>query len=277
MEKFPAYDDHFHMSPSGRNVQALREFEAEGGTGITLVTLPYPEVPICCGGDFARSYEITYDLALRAERETSVEVNVAVGPYPVLIIPLAERFGLEEAEAMMVRGMDDAAAAVQEGKAAAIGEVGRPHFACDPEIWDASNRVLAHGMTLAKENDVPIIIHCENSDDTASSLARIASGAGLDPSMVIKHSSLPLVTGEETCGVMPSIPASKKYIREALAKGTDRFMLETDFIDDPSKPTSIMACTTVPGKVKWMLASGTCSEESVYRICRDLPGRYYKR
>ena len=27
-EKVPVYDNHIHMSPSGRNVDALREFEA---------------------------------------------------------------------------------------------------------------------------------------------------------------------------------------------------------------------------------------------------------
>ena len=48
-EKVPVYDNHIHMSPSGRNVDALREFEAAGGTGLTLFTLPHREVPITCG------------------------------------------------------------------------------------------------------------------------------------------------------------------------------------------------------------------------------------
>lgn len=95
--------------------------------------------------------------------------------------------------------------------------------------------------------------------------------------MVIKHSSPPWVTPEETHGVMPSIPASKAYIKEAVSKGSDRFMLETDYIDDPSKPTAIMACDTVPKKVRWMMASGNGGEELVHRICSDLPERYYGR
>ena len=277
MSDLPAYDDHFHMSPSGRNIDALKEFEREGGTGITLVTLPYAEVPITCGEDFQRSYEITFSLAERARAETSVEVNVAVGPYPVLIISLAESYGLEAAEEMLMKGMDDAARCVAEGRAVAIGEIGRPHFPVGSDIWDASNRVLEHGMSLAKENNVPVIIHCENEADTDRSLSEIARSAGLDPALVIKHSSPPLVTPEETFGVMPSIPASKTSIKEALGKGTDRFMIETDYIDEPSKPTAIMACSTVPKKVKWMQASGVASEESIHRICGDLPRRYYHR
>ena len=65
-EKVPVYDNHIHMSPSGRNVDALREYEAAGGTGLTLVTLPYAEVQIHRGEDFAESYGITYGLARKA-------------------------------------------------------------------------------------------------------------------------------------------------------------------------------------------------------------------
>ena len=160
----------------------------------------------------------------------------------------------------------------------AIGEIGRPHFECSEEIWDASNRILQRGMEIARENDVPVIIHCESgTTDTNRSLADIARKAGLDPGLVIKHSSPPFVTEEETFGVLPSIPASKTNIKTALSKGTDRFMLETDYIDDPEKPSAIMAVTTVPNKVKWMLASGTADEDVICRICRDLPDRMYHR
>lgn len=278
MDKLPVYDDHFHMSPSGRNVEALKEFKAAGGTGITLVTLPYAEVPIRRGEDFATSYEITYDLAKKAREVTGLEVNVAVGPYPVLIIPLAEHYGLEAAEAMLMKGMEDAARDVSEGKACAIGEIGRPHFDTDQRYIDASNRILSRGMELAKENNVPVIIHCESgSIDTNRSLAEIAKRAGLEPGLVVKHSSPPFVKDDETFGVMPSIPASKSNIKEALGKGTTRFMIETDYIDDPQKPMAIMAPATVPNKIRQMLGSGMADGEAVYRICKEIPDSLYHR
>ena len=276
-EKVPVYDNHIHMSPSGRNVDALREFQAAGGTGLTLVTLPYKEVQISKGEDFARSYEITYGLAERARECTDLEINIAVGPYPVLIIPLAEAYGLERAEEMLMKGMDDAARDVAEGRAVAIGEIGRPHFPVSQEIWDASNRVLLHGMELARENDCPVIIHCESEADTDRSLAELADMAGLDRGLVVKHSSPPWVTDVETHGVMPSIPASKSNLKEALSKGTDRFMIETDYIDDPEKPGAIMSVNTVPKKVAAWVANGQVPEESIYRICRDIPDSLYKR
>jgi TatD-related deoxyribonuclease len=276
-EKVPVYDNHIHMSPSGRNVDALKEYESLGGTGLTLVTLPYKEVRISRGEDFARSYEITYALAAKAREATDLEINIAVGPYPVLIIPLAEAYGLERAEEMLIKGMEDAARDVAEGKAVALGEIGRPHFPVPQDIWDASNRVLLRGMELAKENDCPVIIHSESDDGTDRSLAELADRAGLDRGLVVKHSSPPLVTDEETHGVMPSIPASKTNIKAAIGKGTDRFLIETDYIDDPEKPGAIMSVTTVPKKVSAWLANGQVPAESIHRICGDLPDFLYRR
>ena len=272
----PAYDNHLHLSPSGRNIDALKEFKAAGGTGLTLVTLPYPEVIISDGSDFMRSFQITLSLAEKA-KETGLKVNVAVGPYPVLLIPLAERFGLDKAEKMLIKGMEDAASLVADGKANCLGEIGRPHFPVDdPKIMESSNRIMLRGMELAHEVDCPVIIHCESESYTDESLAALAKEAGLDPGRVVKHSSPPWVTPEETHGVMPSIPASRSLIREAISK-SDRFMIETDFIDDPQKPNAIMAVTSVPKRINGLHQSGELSEEQIHRICVDIPDSLYTR
>ena len=272
----PAYDNHLHLSPSGRNIDALKEFKAAGGTGLTLVTLPYPEVMISEGSDFMRSFQITLSLAEKA-RETGLKVNVAVGPYPVLLIPLAERVGLDKAERMLIKGMEDAASLVADGKANCLGEIGRPHFPVDdPKIMESSNRILLRGMELAHEVDCPVIIHCESESYTDESLASLAKEAGLDPGRVVKHASPPWVTPEETHGVMPSSPASRSLIREALSK-SDRFMIETDFIDDPQKPNAIMAVTSVPKRINGLHQSGELSEEQIHRICVDIPDSLYTR
>ena len=272
----PAYDNHLHLSPSGRNIEALKEFKAAGGTGLTLVTLPYQEVIISEGDDFLKSFNITLSLAEKARETTDLKINVSVGPYPVLLISLAERFGLEKAEKIMIEGMEHAASLVADGKVNSLGEIGRPHFPVDEKIVEASNRILLRGMELAHEVDCPVIIHCESEDYTDKSLSELAREAGLDPGKVVKHSSPPWVTPEETHGVMPSIPASRSLIREALSK-SDRFMLETDFIDDPQKPNAIMAVTSVPKRINGLHQSGELSEEQIHRICEDIPDSLYRR
>ena len=273
----PIYDNHLHLSPSGRSIDALREYRAEGGTGLTLVTLPYQEVPITGGDDFVRSFRITLSLAERAREVTGLKVNVAVGPYPVLLIPLAKHLGLDRAESILMKGMEDAASLVADGKANALGEIGRPHFPVDDvRIVESSNRILLRGMELAHDLDCPVIIHCESERWTDGNLVSMAAEAGLDAGKVVKHSSPPWVTEEETHGLMPSIPASRKLIREALTK-SGRFMLETDYIDDSQRPEAIMAVTTVPKRVKGFRQSGEFSEEQVYRMCEDIPSALYER
>ena len=277
-EKAPAYDNHVHLDPAGRNSEAVKEFVAAGGTGFTLVTLPYRQVPITKGEDFRTSYEITLSLAEKARAAADVEVNVAVGPYPVLILPLSERYGKEKAEEMMLDGMDAAARIVADGKACAIGEIGRPHFSVPEDIWDISNRILRRGMEHAKELNCPVIIHSESgTTETNRSLSEMARSVGLDPELVVKHSSPPFVTDEETFGVMPSIPASKKNISEALEKGSTRMMLETDYLDDPERPAMMMPITTVPNKVKNLLVSKRLGIEDINRICADIPNSLYRR
>lgn len=276
--RIPIYDNHIHMSPSGRNVEAVLEYQAAGGTGFTLVTLPYAEVQIIEGKDFGRSFDITYRMASLAKDATDLEINVAVGPYPILLLGLAEKYGLQKASEIMVQGMEIAGDAVAEGKAQALGEIGRPHFPVSDDIWDASNEILETGMRIARENDCPVIIHSEaGTTETNRSLAEIAGKAGLDPGLVIKHSSPPFVTEEENFGVMPSMPASRDNIRQALSKGSDRFMIETDYYDDPEKPGARMSVNTVPKRIKAMLANGMMTEENVFNVCEDIPRFMFHR
>ena len=274
----PIYDDHLHLSPSGLNVEAAKQFQKAGGTGMTLVTLPFTEfVEISEGSDFLRTYEITLSMAEKVRESTDLKVNVAVGPYPVSLLWLKERFCLERAEDMMIEGMELAARLVSEGKVNALGEIGRPHFPVDDQsIIESSNRILLRGMELARELDCPVMIHCESEAGTFQSLAQIADEAGLDRGMVIKHSSPPMVTDDENLGIMPSIPASRTSIKEAIMKN-DRFMLETDYIDDPQRPGSFMSITTVPKRINGYLQSGELTEENVYRICEDIPRSLYER
>ena len=273
MKDIPVYDNHVHMNPLGGNIETLKEFEKAGGTGITLVTLPYSGVSD--PGDLLRSYEVTISMAARARECTGLEINVAVGPYPVLLLPLAEHLGIEKAENVMKAGMKMAADLVASGRADAIGEIGRPHFSVPDDISEASDRILAHGMELASANCCPVIIHSESgSPEMMRELSDMARSSSLDPGMVIKHFSPPLVHSGENHGLMPSIPASRKAIREALEKG-DRFMLETDHIDDPKRPGAVMPITTVPKRILGMMSSGELSEETAWKIGRDIPERMF--
>lgn len=256
-------------------MEALKDFYRAGGTHAVLCHMPYSEVPVSTSEDFAASYRITLRLAERGNAETGAKVFACVGPYPVLLIGLAERFGLPRATEIMKGGMDEAQNVVRERRAVAIGEIGRPHFPVSAEIMYASNEIMRYGMELAREASCPVVLHTESADPAVmADLARIADEAGLRRDMVVKHYSPPLVLEEENHGLFPSVLASRPAVLEALSKG-DRFVMETDFLDEPSRPGAVMNINTVPKRTKALLASGALTEERSMRIHKDNPERLY--
>ncbi|MBC7108292.1 MAG: TatD family hydrolase [Methanomassiliicoccales archaeon] len=273
--RIPIFDNHIHLRPSGRNLDALREFRKAGGTHAILVHLPYDEVEIVDEGSFERSFDITVNIANKARKEVDVGLHLVVGPYPALLIPLAEMYGIKRAVEIMKGGMEIAQKFVREQKAIGIGEIGRPHFTISEEILRASNDILLYGMELAAEIDCPVILHTESvTPETMKEIASMADAAGLRRENVVKHYCPPYVLPEENHGLFPSILASREAIKEAIRKGR-RFLMETDYLDDPSRPGAVMAITTVPKRCHSFLQSGVFTEDDLWRIHKENPERVY--
>ena len=267
----PILDNHVHLQPQGHCVEAVKEFAKAGGTHLILSHLPYEEVRVRSAADFPLSYDITLKLAEKCRSETSVGIDVTVGPYPVLLIHLAEKQGLEKAIEIMKAGMESAQKLVLDGKAVGIGEIGRPHFPVSAEINAASNQIMSYGMQLAKEASCPVVLHTETATpENMRELALMADKVGLPRKKVIKHYSPPLVLEEENSGLFPSVLAKKEFTLEALKKGT-RFLLETDYLDDLRRPGAVLSITTVPKRTISLMQSGQMTEEHAYMIHVDNP------
>jgi len=266
----PILDNHIHLEPvRGRNVEAVRDFERQGGTHLIISHLPYEDVRVKTAEDFRRGFEITVSLKDRVNKETRVKAYATVGPYPAELLELEKSHGLERAKEIMIEAMDIAAEFVKEGKALAIGEVGRPHFPVSTEVWRASNDILRAGMRIAKLAGCAIVLHTESATPSSmKELAGMADEVGLDKNRVVKHYSPPLITPEENFGLMPSVLAGKDAIREALGKGT-RFLMETDFLDDPRRPGAVLAITTVPKRTMALLNQKLMTEEQAHKIHWD--------
>ncbi|NLI74193.1 MAG: metal-dependent hydrolase [Euryarchaeota archaeon] len=272
---FPILDNHIHLRPDGRGVGAIADFEKAGGTHAILVHSPHPSSIITKPDDFRESYDITLHLADSINASRKVKVFVATGPYPILLLGLIDRYGLKKGVELMKSGMDIAQQLVLEGRAVAIGEIGRPHFPVSEIIWEASNELLLYGMELANEASCPVILHTESgTPDIMKELAEMADRAGLSRDRVIKHYSSPLVFPNENYGIVPSILSSRDAVRTALSKG-DRFLMETDFLDDPLRPGAVMNINTVPKRTKAFIDSGIMSEEAAWRIHKDMPEKIY--
>ena len=268
----PILDNHLHLEPfRGANVDSVRDFERHGGTHIIISHLPYEEVHVRSAEDFRKSFDLTIAVKERVNKETGVKAYATVGPYPVELMVLEKIHGLGKAIEIMMEGVDIAAEYVREGKALAIGEVGRPHFPVSTELWVASNEILQYAMVLAKETGCAIVLHTEHATpESMKQLAEMADRAGLERGKVVKHYAPPLIRPIENFGLMPSVLAGKDAIKEALGKGT-RFLMETDFLDDPRRPGAVLAISTVPKRTNAFLQQGLMTEEQARVIHHDNP------
>lgn len=265
LDGLPVLDNHVHLDTAGPFLRAVSDFRRSGGTHLVVVNKPYDDIPVASLDDFRRQFDRTVDLAARAADGSGVRTFAAVGPYPVELIHLAERMGVERAEAVMVDAMAVAARMVQDGKAIAIGEIGRPHFPVDSAVWDASNRILARGMELARDAGCAVVVHCESATaDTWRDLAAMADRCGLPRRRVVKHFSSPVVDESVNLGIFPSVLASSR--NAPALRGSTRFFLETDYLDDPSRPGAVLGIQSVPRRITEMVRSGQLSQEGARRV-----------
>src|SRR3989442_12107159 len=105
-------------------------------------------------------------------------------------------------------------------------------------------------MAQAKSLECAVVLHTEDRTPTTfAEFAAMAARAGLDPQDVVKHHSTPFTRREDTAGLVPSILAKEELVSQAL-KGGPRFLLETDYIDDPRLPRPALGPPTVPKQTK---------------------------
>jgi TatD-related deoxyribonuclease len=268
------FENHLHLRRDGRFLDAIKEFQHAGGTHFVLCQYPMPEL-VLKEKSYTSCYQETLHMAEEIRAALEVDVFVVVGPYPVDIIPLQEKFGRETAIEIMKKGMDEAASLCIEQKAIAIGEIGRPHFPVDAQVLSDSNTILLYGMRKAKDVGVPVVLHTESTTPAqCKELVEMGKKVGLSSEKIVKHFAPPLITYEENFGLMPSVLSSKKNIIEALTKG-DRFLMETDYIDDPRRPGAVLPPKTVPKLTNKLLADRTMTEKQAYQIHIENPQSTY--
>lgn len=220
-------------------------------------------------------YEKTLKMADEIRLNIDIGVFVTVGPYPVDYLRLDDKFGRVEALSIMKKGIDEAAKLCEEKKCIGIGEIGRPHFYVDKRIIDESNKIILYGMQRAKDVNAPVIIHSESTTPNhCKELVEIGKKAGLPANKIVKHYSAPLILENENYGIMPSVLASKKNIMESINKGT-RFLMETDYIDDPRRPGAVLGPKTVPKRTFELIDNGLITEKQAFIIHEQNPEKTY--
>jgi len=165
----------------------------------------------------------------------------------------------------MCAGLDVAAEFVREGRALAL-KSGRPHYEVSDAVWEASNEVLRHALSLGADRDCAVQLHTEATEDLTE-VAAWAEERGLPARRVVKH-----YAGGRLAGPTPSVMSEKDRLETAAERGAP-FLMETDFVDDPDRPGAVLGPKTVPRRVRWLLEEGY--DDAVRLAHVETPGSVY--
>jgi TatD-related deoxyribonuclease len=270
---FPITDEHMHIDPRGKGLEAVKEFQQAGGTHIFLVMKPSWTlgVKVTRPEDQIAVFEETIEIS-RKINETGVKSFPVLGVHPAEITHLLEYMDLQTAMKTMKGGLDIAAGYVEKGFAVGL-KSGRPHYPVIPEVWNASNEIMEHAFTLAKDLDCAVQLHTESvGEPELEDIAARARKTGISLHKVVKHYAPPLVNVCEQLGIFPGVLAGKGAIEEALAQGT-RFMMETDYIDDPQRPGAVLGPRTIPKRT--LKLAEEYGEEPFWKIHKQNPELVY--
>ena len=282
----PILDNHFHLNRKGRFLEAARDFKHAGGTDIVLVHCPDFSAPPTTKKGHTDTYADTVKMAEEVRKQVGLGVRVVLGPHPAAF---AHQFGawIEEsgeqgAERAVENYRDSISTAlefVHEGKAHAIGEVGRPHWPVSDTIWDLSNSLLLETMHLAQQEGVALQLHVEGElESTYRDMASMAQKSGLAANRLVRHYAPANISHAVTQGVTPSVLIGKGAIEELMStveSCSHGFLLETDYMDDLRRPGAVLGPKTVPKRTKQLLEAGLDEEylwKAHFELANDLYG-----
>jgi TatD-related deoxyribonuclease len=265
----PILDNHMHLDPDhGRGIEAVEEFARMGGTHLLVVNKPSWHLgPLPGSGEgFEGVFETTLGAVAAANEVLDGRAWPVLGVHPGLVSQLVEDGRTpEEAAGVMRAGLDLASEHVADGRALAL-KSGRPHYEVEETVWDASNAVLDHALSLGAERDCVVQLHTEASEDLSEVTDR-AAAYGLPDHRVVKH-----YAGGRLRGPIPSVISRKEELERAAESG-EPFLMETDFVDDPDRPGAVLGPKTVPRRVRWLREEG--HEAAIRTAHVDTPERVY--
>ncbi len=265
--RVPITDDHIHIDPqNGRGMEAAKDFQRAGGTHMMLVTKPswsFGIIP-CVPEDFQVVFDRTLFVAEQI-RDLGIQVFPILGVHPAEITRLCGEMPLSRVVTIMSGALDLAAEYVREGRAVGL-KSGRPHYLVESAVLDASNQVLAHALHLGASCGCAVQVHAESGP--CSDLVTMAADTGMPIDRLVKHYAIP-----ET-PLHPSLIATHGAIPSLWREGR-RFTLESDYMDENSRPGAVLGPKSVPRTTFRLLEERAITEEDVYRIHATIPFEVY--
>lgn len=276
MEEILVTDNHIHVDPlNGEGpLKVAQKFHASGGKVMIIPNKP----SWTCGEPF--NYQKAMDLVLEyveiINQQTPVRAYAVLGLHPAELSRLLEHGkSLIEAENLIKEGLEYAQEKIIQGEALALGEIGRPHYEVPAEEWELHNKIMIYGMELAQEADCAVQLHTESTTITQfKEFSAMADQTGLKRYKVIKHFSGPYTDPEINQGLTTSLISTREVVSKGLKKNS-KFLMETDYLDDTSRPGAVLGPKTVPRRTREFIQKELMTREEAYQIHHDQVEKVY--
>ncbi len=251
----PITDGHLHLDRKGRCLNAAIDFENSGGTRLILVHKPnFLKLPEDIA-DVSNAYLDTISIADEVRASTNIQVQVILGPHPVVWSHQIESLGEKRATELHIQSVDLALEYFESGDCVGIGEIGRPHFPVSSEVWISANSMLEDILKRCSKKNAPVQFHVENKGtSTYQELSRICSQANYPKSIALRHYApadvSPSYTSEHPVTVSMGRGSVEKIVStidvKLLFNGDHPpVLMETDYLDDPNRPGAVLGPRTI--------------------------------
>ena len=256
----PIIDQHMHLDRTNLFLDAVADFSSSGGTGIMLVHKPSfsDSLPTNLEG-YREAYSDTISMAEEVRREFGLEVGVVLGPHPVAWEKQIPDLGIEESTELHLEAVSLALDYIDAGNAHCLGEVGRPHYPVEEEIWTRANDLLLEILKMASLSKTSVQLHVEeNHKKTYNDLSELCNLSGIPSDRAIRHFAPPNVSADFTNGLSATVNVGKGSIETIVQTARDAsspWGMETDFLDDNRRPGAVLGPKTVPRRTQELCSS----------------------
>jgi len=249
-----------------------------GGWFIVVVSLPPWYYGISVGD--VKAYRKCFDLMVSVCRELKgigLKSALHLGFHPAEVDRYS-RLGLrpERIKKLGFQVIDLAAKYIEEGLAQGFGEVGRQHYPTSKLNVEIAVSIMKYALIKATDLRAPVHLHLEQGGEkTIDWIERVVKSEGIDRRLLILHHIDPLSLG---CaierGFWTTILGTKENLK-IVAKNPPRYLVESDFLDDPKRPGAVIVPWSVPRAWRQVIESGFCNEQYVREVNVANPCRIY--
>jgi len=267
-------DAHLHVNPvRGYGAEKIaKKFRNQGGWFMAFASLPphyyglsglnvesYRKVIELINKEAAKAREIGLQVARFAGiHPAEIDNYYRQGLRPDKILELVDQV-LKVLEESLRNNLIDG-----------IGEVGRQHYTTSPERVVLSEIIMVNALALARDYDALVQLHLEQGGAaTARSISMLAELVGFKPCRVIMHHTK-LETAIWANNYNLPFTAPIKYFDEKYASYTWKYcMIESDFLDDPTRPGTSAYPWEIPVVIEEHIKRGVLDEDRVYKFLVD--------